>query len=275
MDSGQGISGGKRRGGGRPLSALAMGEYVDRLSKGETHAEAARAAGHSRSAFFRLRKTDPEFAAMCGEAALRSSGKRFIHGGRRRNLQLRRNRPTLFTPDRQEVFLARFAGTGNAAEAADEAGVCERTVDRHRQRDPDFNRRFLETLDQVYVKLEADLVARRVEAQRLLRDIEPTGEPEPEFERAMELLKRWDRRQGPPDSRAVGKGRQKRWNFEDAVTLLEKKLRNLGIPIEPLPPGYERPDGDLPLLPPPGRRRVEGGEGGEGGEVGDEGQDGA
>jgi hypothetical protein len=186
---------------------------------------------------------------MCDEALARSSGKRFVHGGRRRKLQLRRNRRTLFTPERQAIFLARFAGTGNTAEAAAEAGISESTVDKHRRQDPDFERRFLETLDQVYVKLEADLIARRVAAQRLLRDIPPTGEPEPEFDRAMKLLGRWDRRHGPPDSRSVGKGRRTRWAFDEALALLEKKLRNMGVPIEPLPPGHERPDDHLPLSP--------------------------
>ncbi|HET9640740.1 MAG TPA: hypothetical protein VFP12_16210 [Allosphingosinicella sp.] len=253
---------GTRRGGRAPITAHAMGDYVARLRKGENYAEAARGAGYDVGSFWRLRKRDPQFRAMCDEAIARSSGVRFVHGGARRKLQLRRTRNTLFTPDRKAIFLARFAGTGNTAEAAAEAGVCEATVDKHRREDPDFERRFLETLDQAYVKLEADLVARRVAAQRRLRDVEPTGEPEPEFERAMKLLKRWDRRQGPPDSRAVGQGRQKRWDFADAVILLEKKLRNMGIPIEPLPPGHERPDGDLPLPPSPGRR----GEGGGGGD---------
>ncbi|MEA3063960.1 MAG: hypothetical protein QOJ27_388, partial [Sphingomonadales bacterium] len=68
---------------------------------------------------------------------------------------------------------------------------------------------------------------------------------------------------------ASGRGTLARWNFDEAITLLEKKLRNMGIPIEPLPPGHERPDGDLPLPPsgPVGGPDQEGesGEEGEGG----------
>src|SRR5688572_11205189 len=151
--AGRDSGGGTRRGGRAPITALAMGEYVARLRKGENYAEAARGAGYSVSAFWRLRKRDPEFGAMCDEAIARSSGVRFVHGGAKRKLQLRRNRNTLFTPERQAIFLAHFAGTGNTSEAADEAGVCEGTVDKHRREDPVFGRRFLETLDQVYVKL--------------------------------------------------------------------------------------------------------------------------
>jgi hypothetical protein len=262
MDSGRGNGGGKRTGGNAPVTAYAMGEYVDRLSKGANHGEAAAAAGHSTRAFQRLRKRDSAFAAACDEALLRSSGKRFVRGSNGRKLQLRRGRHTEFTLDRQVIFLGHFAGTGNVAEAADMAGVCENTIDKHRRRDPDFNRIFLETLDQVYVKLEADLVARRVAAQRQLRDIEPTGELDPEFDRAMKLLQRWDRRQGPPDSRAFGDGARKRWEFCEALALLEKKLRNMGYPIEPLPPGHERPDDPLPL--PPSGLRSDGKPGSEG-----------
>lgn len=242
--------GGSRRGGRKPrIDGLAMGEYVERLSRGENYEAAAKGAGHSRSAFHRLRKRDAEFEAVCEEAVARSSGKTFVHGSRGRKLQLRRTRWVKFTPERQDIFLAHFAGTADTAASAAEAGVCEATVDGLRRRDPEFDRRYLDTLAQAHVKLEADLAARRIAEQKRLRDIEPTGSPEPEFERAMKLLKRWDRRHGRPDSRAVGPGAQERWDFDESLALLERKLRNMGIPIEPPPPGHERPDRDLPLPP--------------------------
>jgi hypothetical protein len=241
------------KGGGRPrIAALAMGIFIEKLGEGATQEEAARAAGHSRAAFYRLRRRDGEFAAMWAEAIARSSAKRFVHGGRRRTLQLRRVRSIRFTAERRQIFLDHFAGTANTAEAAAKAGICEGTVDAHRRKDPVFARRFLEALAHAVVKLEADVTARRLAEQKRLRDIEPTGAPEPEFERAMKLLRRWDRQgAAAPDSRIVGEGARKRWSFEDSLALLEKKLRNMGIPIEPLPPGHERPDGDQPLLPPP------------------------
>jgi hypothetical protein len=240
---------GARRGGRPPIDALAKGRFIEALSRGASQAAAARKAGFSRSAFFRLRRRDREFDAMCDEAIQRSLGPRFVSGGAKRRLQLRRNRRVRFTPERQDTFLAHFAGTCNLADAAEEAGVSESTVDSHRRKDPDFARRCQQALEQGYAKLEADLVARRLAAQRRLREIEPTGEPEPEFDRALKLLQRWERRNGQLGQRAVGPGRERRWSFDEAIALLEKKLKNMGIPIEPLPPGHERPDGDLPLLP--------------------------
>jgi hypothetical protein len=255
---------GARQGGRRPVDALAMGRFVEALSRGETMAAAAREAGFDRSTYYELRKRDGEFAGMCDEALTRSSGPRFVHGGAKRKLQLRRNRRMRFTEERQDIFLSHFAGTCNLTEAAAKAGVSESTVDSHRRKDPRFARRFQEALDQSYGRLEADLIARRLEAQRRLREIEPSGEPEAEFERALKLLQRWDRRGGRLDLRRVGRGRERRWNFEEAVALLERKLRNMGIPIEPLPPGCERPDGALRLPPPgPPDGREEGGEDGE------------
>lgn len=255
---------GGRRGGRAPISALAMGEYVKRLSGGANYEQAAAASGFGERAFRKLRRRDPEFAAMCAEAIERSSGMRFVHAGNKRKLQLQRTRNTRFTPERQDVFLSHFAVTGNLTEAADKAGVSVSTVDRHRRTDPQFERRVLEALDHAHLKLRADLVAARLEAQRRQLEIGPDSEPGPEFERAMKLLERWDRRRRGRAG-AAGDGLQARWHFDEAVTLLEKKLRNMGIPIEPLPPGFERPDGDLPLPPP---RSAKGGEG-EGGIEGD------
>ena len=269
--------GGGKRGGSKPrITALAMGEYVERLRRGENFEAAARGAGHSRSAFFQLRKRDAEFAAACAAAVARSSGKTFIHGTRGRKFQLRKTRRTVFTAERQDIFLAHFAGTADTAASAAKAGVSESTVDSMRRRDPDFDRRFRETLDFAHVKLEADLAARRIAEQKRLRDLEPTGEPEPEFERAMRLLERLDRLRRRPPAGAARGGVEERWDFGEAIVLLGRKLRNMGLPIEPLPPGHERPDGDLPLLPAPpegDEREPEGREDGDEWEEGDDRED--
>ena len=50
----------------------------------------------------------------------------------------------------------------------------------------------------------------------------------------MKLLARWDRKPRHPDSRFKEGGRRQRWTFEEAIALLDKKLRGLGIPIVPL-----------------------------------------
>ncbi len=263
MTSGRNNKGGTRRHGKAPVTAVAMGYYVKRLSEGATHAEAAEGSGFAVRTFRLLRQRDAEFAEVCVEAIARSRSFRFVRGGKRRKLQLVRNRRALFTPERQDVFLSHFAATGNLTEAADKAEVSVSTVDYHRRKFPEFERRVQEALDHAYLKLEADLVAARLAAQRRMLEIGSSDEPGPEFDRALKLLQRWDRVKGG-NSRGAGRRTEGRWNFAEAITLLEKKLRNMGIPIEPLPPGHERFDGHLPLLPPP-----EGGDG-EGGEGGDE-----
>ena len=244
-----------------------MGHYLHQLSEGANYAEAADGTGFGPSAFYKLRRRDAGFASACEDAIDRSSGMRFIQGGARRRLQLRRSRRTRFTDSRKEIFLSWFASTGNLTEAAAKAGVSVSTVDYHRRKDPAFERAVQQALDHCYLKLDAELVAGRLAAQRRLLAVEPAAEPGPEFDRALKLLQRWDRLRGragaPAPAAALG-----RWEFEEAVILLEKKLRNMGIPIEPLPPGYERPDDPL-SLPPPVRDR-EGGGGGEG-----EGEEGA
>src|SRR3546814_15437656 len=50
----------------------------------------------------------------------------------------------------------------------------------------------------------------------------------------MKLLARWDRRGGAIGQREVR--HLQRATFDDAMEALEKKLRNPGIPIPPLPP---------------------------------------
>ncbi len=52
----------------------------------------------------------------------------------------------------------------------------------------------------------------------------------------MKLLARWDRKRRRPDSRFKPGGRRQPMTFDDAMVLLDKRLRALGIPIAPLPP---------------------------------------
>jgi hypothetical protein len=52
----------------------------------------------------------------------------------------------------------------------------------------------------------------------------------------MKLLARWDRRPRRPDSRFKPGGRRQRWTFEDAIALLDKKLRALGLRTSAPPP---------------------------------------
>jgi hypothetical protein len=229
-------AGGNKGGGSKPhIGEEAKGTFLTALRRGARHEDAARAAGFCRSSFYRLRDRDPDFAALWANAIAHSSGLRYVSPGKGRQLQLRRNRNVRFTEKRQDIFLDHFAGTCNLAEAAEAAGVSEKTVLAHRARDPNFAARFQQALEQGYARLEADILRRRVEAQQRLKAIEPTGEPEPEFERALKLLQRWDRKDGRLGLRVVAHGRQKGMSFEDAMELLDRRLEALGIPIAGAP----------------------------------------
>jgi len=224
-----------RRGGRPPIGEKARQVYLAQIARGVGEEAAARAAGFTRSAFARLRRREAGFAALHEEAADRSRAPRFISRGKGRALQVRRNR-IRFTDKRKEIFLDRFAGTCNLSEAAELAGIAEATVFRHLAQDPDFAARFREALGLCHVRLEADVLHRRIKGQQRLKEIEPTGEPEPEFDRAMKLLQRWDRKDGTLGRRSVGHGQARRWTFDEAIKLLAAKLKHMeGKPGLPSP----------------------------------------
>jgi hypothetical protein len=249
--------GGNKGGGGEPrIGDEARAVFRRALRDGASQEEAARAAGFSRSAFFRLRRRDAGFAALCEEAvvaAARAAARRgaprrcahcgclpgpgeageghAIRTGRGRRLQRRRESRVEFTPTRQDAFLAHFAGTCNLAEAAEVAGVSESTVFKCLDRDPDFAERFRAALAQGYTHLEAELLRRRLEAQKRLGPIEATGEFEPEFERALKLLQRWERRDGSLGARRQVRQPSEPHSFDEAIDAIERKLKAIGIPI--------------------------------------------
>ena len=206
-----------------------MSIFLDWLRRGASHEEAARAAGFNRASFFRLRKRDPGFAALWEAAVEQSAGCRFVNPGVGRRLQLRRNRSLRFTDARRQLFLEHFAGTCNLTDAAAAARISEGTIFATRARDPEFAADFQAALEQGYARLEADVLRRRVEAQQRLRTIAPAGEPEPEFERALKLLQRWERRDGTLGPRTRTPGRGRRWTFDEAIEALDKKLEALGV----------------------------------------------
>ena len=137
-----------------------------------------------------------------------------------------------FDERRKGVFLVHFARSCDLIAAAAEAGVCERTVYYHLQRDQAFAEAFRAALEEGYRWLEAEAVRARIEAQERLRaaieEAEAAGAPVPaaeegvEFDRAMRLLERWDRGGGRLGRREVGHGRQRRWTFEEAIAALDK-----------------------------------------------------
>jgi hypothetical protein len=151
-----------------------------------------------------------------------------------------------FDARRMGLFLANFAQCCYLSAAAAAAGVCERTVYNHLQCDPAFAEAFQAALEEGYRWLEAEAVRQRLEAQKRLRAAieaaEATGAPLPlagegaKFDRTMKLLARWERRDGRPGLRTVGRGHQRRWTFDEAMAALDRRMRALGLPRGVAPP---------------------------------------
>jgi hypothetical protein len=219
-----------------------MADFLTAIRKGATQEDAARAAGFSRSAFARLCRRDPVFAGHYADALSFSSGPLYVSRGAGRPLQLRRNRRVTFTDVRKEAFLDHFAGTANLARSAEVAGVCQATVFKHLRSDEAFAARFREALGIAHLRLEADVAQRRIKGQQRLKEIEPKGEPEPEFDRAIKLLQRWDRRAGQIGRREVRHGHKVRWAFDDAIRLLARRLLAMDKRAA-LPPASEGEEG--------------------------------
>ncbi len=235
------------------------------LREGRGLGEVAAAYGVTLQAFYSARRRDRVFAAAWKDAhALSAEAERrpveaggegaegdegdevLIASNNRRLMQRRRMRHVRFDAGRKGVFLDHFARSCDLLAAAAAAGVCERTVYNHLRSDAAFAEAFPAALGEGYRRLEAESVRRRLEAQRRLRAAieaaEEKGEPIPaaeegvEFDRAMKLLERWERRDGRLGRREVGRGHQRRLTFEEAIVALDRKMRALGLPRGVAPP---------------------------------------
>jgi len=244
--------GGKRKSPGRRpiIDAAAKVAMLAALREGRRLDEVAAAYGVTLQAFYSARRRDPLFAAAWADAHALSAeaerrtpgeagGEMRIASNNRRVMQRRRMRHVRFDERRKGIFLASFASSCDLLAAAAAAGVCERTVYYHLRKDAAFAEAFQAALEEGYRWLEAEAVRARLEAQERLRaaieEAEGSGEPLPlaeagvEFDRAMKLLARWDRRDGRLARREVGPGGQRRWTFEEAIEALAKKMRDLGL----------------------------------------------
>jgi hypothetical protein len=274
---------GDSRGPRRRIDEAAKAEFLAGLRRGESREDAALAAGFSLMGFYGARSRDRAFKAGWTEALVASAaaerrvrayaergergerGEIRIASANRRLYQRRRRRNVRFDAAAQAVFLTHFAATGDTKASAEAAGVSESTVHLHRRTDPAFAEAYAQALADAYVRLEAEALRRRLEAQAKLRAaieaacpersrgaggvLPPALAPCPhcgqradegaEFDRAMKLLARWDRKPRRPDSRFTPGGRRRRRTFDEAIVLLERKLRALGVRI-PAPP----PDGE-------------------------------
>ncbi len=236
----------------RRIDGAAKAQFLAALRAGEHRDEAARQTGFSWRGFHSVRRRDPVFRlGWTWALELSAADERSKQGpdaspeaseiapNNQRRLQ-RRTRRLRFTDARKRVFLDHFAGTADAFAAAEAAGVGYSTVYDHRRKDPAFAAAYDETLAQAYAMLEAEALRQRLEAQRNLREGRmPQGEIAQEFERVMKLLARYDRGGGRVGTRQTGRGRERRWSFDEAIQALDKKLRALGarhgIAADPIP----------------------------------------
>jgi hypothetical protein len=249
---GKGRDSGDRGGAGsRRIGDEAKGAFVASLRRRASVEDAARAAGFTAGAFWKQRKADPAFDEAVEEALEISSAPRLIAPTNGRKLQLRRHRRLVFHEWRREIFLLHFAATCNETAAAEAAGVCRETVYRHRMKDAAFAALHQQALEQGYVRLEAEGLRQRLEAQKRLAESLASGEfaeapllgeGAAEFERMLKLLGRWDRRCGGPGPRTVSRVAAQAWTLDAALAELEKRMRAVGIEIPDDPGGESAPD---------------------------------
>lgn len=236
----------------RPIGGEDKARFLESLRSGASPKEAAAAAGFPLRTLYDARARDPvfqfgwesalELAAIDergGELALRTADGEPVRIAPNRNRLVQRRRMgwIKFTDKRQQIYLDHFAGSADTEAAAAAAGVSPRTVSAHARKHPEFAAVQAEALRIACARLEAESVRQRLEAQRRLSDnLEPTGEMAREFERVMQLLARFDRKDGRVAAREVGHGHQRVSSFEEAIETLDRKLRALGVRRGIIPP---------------------------------------
>lgn len=236
----------------RQIGSAAKAVFLAGLREGLCREDAAAAAGFSLTGFYGARYRDPQFAAEWKEAlalppaaerrarAYEERGEVRIAPANRRLFQRRRRRNVRFDAGRRELYIAQFVATGDKVAAAAAAGVSRATVDLHIRKDPVFAEAHREALALCYERLETEAVRLRLAAQARLRAaVEAAGNSPPvallaeegaEFDRIMKLLDRFDRKPRRPESRFTPGGGRRQWTFEDAIALLDKRMRALGVP---------------------------------------------
>jgi hypothetical protein len=226
----------------RLIDADAKARFLAGLRLGMARDAAAAQAGFTSQGFYYAGRRDGVFklawvwALELSAADARGAsplalapGEVEIVANRARPLQSRPARRTRFDDRRKRIFLDHFAGTADAHQAAAAAGIAYPTFTQHRRKDAGFAAACDDALAVAYAALEAEAVRQRLKVQRDLREgLCPTGEIAREFERVMQLLARYDRRGGRIGFRAISRGGERRWSFEESIELLDRHLRALG-----------------------------------------------
>ena len=178
-----------------------------------------------------------------------------------RRLQVAPTGRKLFDDAAKDEFLEWFAATCNCSLAARKTGFHYRTVIRHWREDEAFGARCEAALAMGYARLEELALRAAVEALAPARRRPPKGDRAPPPEHfamdpmtAVQLLREHKRHlaglAGGSGAWAKPGRPPKRVSFEEAMALLDKKLRSLGlrhgIPSGWDPPGQPEPRDEEP-----------------------------
>lgn len=224
-----------------PLTPEVQRAFLDSIRGGALVVAAAASVGVPLGTLYRRRKCDPLFDLAWSAAAELSVEWRWDPVGRRKVRARGCRRRLRFSERRRTAYLDVLAQGCNAGRAARETGVDLRSVYRRLRSDPGFERDSREALKRGFAGLHRALEAERIAMEARIRSgalkwkIEPTGEVTGDFDRQMLLLKRFERPDGTIGSRRVRHGYMRSMRFEDAILLLDRKMRGLGlVPDRPL-----------------------------------------
>jgi hypothetical protein len=217
----------------KTLTPQAQAAFVAALRGGALVVAAAAQAGVALSSLYCRRARDPAFAAAWAAAVEASTP---LWRGRAPSAGTNPARRARLAGWRRDAFLAGLADTCHIADSAAAAGIDKATVYRLIRRDPGFARDCAAAVARGTPLLferqarEREAAAARARAGGLV----PTGRPTADFDEAMKLMARWERRDGSLGRRFVRHGRMKRLPFDEAIKLLARRLRGLGFgPAEP------------------------------------------
>jgi len=132
-------------------------------------------------------------------------------------------RPVKFDRAKKQLFLDRFAGSCDFTASAGQVGVSTWTVKRHLASDPAFAGGFADALKVAYMGVEAEAVRQVHEAQQAYRLSPDSPAAALSFDRALALMRFYRRPDGSLGAR-TRTGAQTRWDFDEAMAALDRKL---------------------------------------------------
>jgi hypothetical protein len=217
-------------------AAVAKPAFVEALTRGATVAEAAREAGATLFALYRWRGLDPGFDLAWREAAEASRGWVAKARPGRPLRAVRTKRRVRFDGAARQSYLAVLALTCNSDEAARQAGFHPSTVRRHLRRDPALAAAARAALERGHERLEQLLAAERAKAGARMEEVLDSAfdlvAPPADEDRLERILSGYARPDGRIAPRSVSAPKRRRkWSFDEAIALLERRLRWMGVEI--------------------------------------------